>query len=157
MRRALAITALGILALGGLAPARADEDTCSRQGRRVRLPGGFAEARVSFVGVLTSGRNRTGESFPGGDLRELRMVVAWTEIEKVHHQRIELVGPDGELYQRFVTPFTGTGRSISITTRLPVTGSAITDAGLYGEWCAEVFLDDEDAPIARGRFILALP
>jgi hypothetical protein len=46
---------------------------------------------------------------------------------------------------------------VSTTTRLPVTGSSITDSGLYGEWCAEVFLDDEDAPIARRRFILTDP
>jgi hypothetical protein len=43
---------------------------------------------------------------------------------------------------------------MTITTRLPVTGSAITDSGLYGEWCAEVFLDDDAAPIARCRFVL---
>ena len=157
-RRALAAAVLLlVLPLAGVAPARADQDSCSRQSRRVRLPGGFAEARVSFVGVLTSGRNRTGESFPSSDLRELRLVVEWTEIEKVHHQRVELSSPDGALYQRINSTFAGTGRPVSITTRLPVTGSAITDSGLYGEWCAEVFLDDEDAPIARRRFFLTPP
>ncbi len=79
------------------------EDNCTQQSRRVRVPGGFAEARVSFVGVLTNGRNRAGESFPGDGLRELRLVVDWTEVEKVHHQRVELSSPDGELYQRFAT------------------------------------------------------
>jgi hypothetical protein len=157
-RRALAAAALlFVLPLTGLTPARADGDTCTRQSRRVRLPSGFAEARVSFVGVLTNGRNRTGESFPGNDLRELRLVVEWTEIEKVHHQRVELSSPDGALYQRFASTFTGSGRPVSVITRLPVTGSAITDSGLYGEWCAEVFLDDEDAPIARRRFFLTPP
>ena len=156
-RRALAAALLLVLPLAGLSPARADEDTCSRQSRRVRLPSGFAEARVSLVGVLTSGRNRTGESFPGGDLRELRLVVEWTEVEKVHHQRVELSSPDGVLFQRFASAFTGTGRPVSVITRLPVTGSAITDSGLYGEWCAEVFLDDEDAPIARRHFFLTPP
>ena len=157
-RRGLAIATLALLLpVGAVTPARADEDTCSRQSRRVRVPGGFAEARVSFVGVLTNGRTRSGESFPGSGLRELRLVVDWTELEKVHHQRIELTSPDGELYQRFAGAFTGTGRSVSTTTRLPVTGSSITDSGLYGEWCAEVFLDDEDAPIARRRFFLTAP
>ena len=157
-RRALATVALLLaLPLVDVTRVRADEDTCSRQSRLVRLPSGFAEARVSFVGVLTNGRNRTGESFPGGDLRELRLVVEWTEVEKVHHQRVELASPDGALYQRFASTFTGTGRPVSVITRLPVTGSAITDSGLYGEWCAEVFLDDEDAPIARRRFFLTPP
>ena len=41
--------------------------------------------------------------------------------------------------------------------RSPVAGSSITDSGLLGEWCAEVFLDDEDAPIARRRFELLAP
>jgi hypothetical protein len=157
-RRVLAVAALLLLLpVGPVAPARAEQDDCSRQSRRVRVPGGFAEARLSFVGVLSNGRTRAGESFPGANLRELRMVVDWSEVEKVHHQRIELSSPDGELYQRFATTFTGTGRSVSTTTRLPVTGSSITDSGLYGEWCAEVFRDDEDAPIARRRFILTAP
>ena len=157
-RRGLAAVALLLaLPLVDLTPARAQEDTCSRQSRRVRLPDGFATARVSFVGVLGNGRNRAGESFPGGDLRELRLIVEWAEIEHVHHQRVELTSPDGALYQRFASTFTGAGRPVSVITRLPVTGSAITDSGLYGEWCAEVFLDDEDAPIARRRFILTPP
>jgi hypothetical protein len=157
-RRGLAAVALLLLLpLADLTPARAEEDTCTRQSRRVRLPTGFATARMSFVSVLGNGRNRAGESFPGADLRELRVVVDWTEIEQVHHQRVELTSPDGALYQRFATTITGTGHAVSVITRLPVTGSAITDSGLYGEWCAEVFLDDEDAPIARRRFFLTPP
>jgi hypothetical protein len=156
-RRLLAFAVLLALPLADLTPARAEDDTCTRQSRRVRLPSGFAVARVSFVGVLGNGRNRAGETFPGGDLRELRLIVEWTEIERVHHQRLEVTSPDGALYQRFVSAFTGTGRPVSTVTRLPVTGSAITDSGLYGEWCAEVFLDDEDAPIARRRFVLTPP
>jgi hypothetical protein len=152
-----AVALLLVLPLADLTPARAEEDTCTRQSRRVRLPTGFATARMSFVGVLGNGRNRAGESFPAADLRELRVVVDWTEIEQVHHQRVELTSPDGALYQRFASTITGTGHAVSVITRLPVTGSAITDSGLYGEWCAEVFLDDEDAPIARRRFILTPP
>jgi hypothetical protein len=146
-RRALAAAVLvPAVSLADLTPARADDDHCSRQSRRVRLPNGFAEARVSFVGVLTNGRNRAGASFPGSDLRELRLVVEWTEVE--------ISSPDGALYQRFAGTLVGTGRPMTITTRLPVTASAITDSELYGEWCAEVFLDDDAAPIARCRFVL---
>jgi hypothetical protein len=157
-RRLLAAAALVLLLpLGTVTPARADADNCSWQSRRVRLPNGFAEARVSFVGVLTNGRNRAGETFPGAGLRELRLVVDWTDVEKIHHQRVEVSSPDGALYQRFASTFVGNGRAVSVSTRLPVTGSAITDSGLYGEWCAEVFLDDDDAPIARRRFFLTAP
>ena len=133
------------------------DDDCTRQSRRVRLPGGFAEARLSFTGILASGRNRVGEQFLGGDLRELRIGVTWVDAEHAHMQRLELYSPDGSLYQRFITAFTGDRRSVAVTTRLPVAGTSITDSGLYGEWCAEVFLDNEDAPIARRRFEIVAP
>jgi hypothetical protein len=133
-------------------------DDCTQQSLRVRLPGGFAEARVSFAGVLTSGQTRVGQTFPGGDAREIRVVVTWSDLERAHHQRLDLYGPDGSLYQRFSAAFTGGDRRpVSVVTPLPVAGSSITDAGLYGEWCAEVFLDDDDAPIARRGFELTAP
>lgn len=132
-------------------------DTCAQQARRVRLPQGFAEAHVSFVGVLNDGHNRVGEQFPGGGVRELRIVVDWTEVERAHQQRLELYAPDGSLYQRLATSFTGARRPVSVTTRLPVSGTSIVDSSLFGEWCAEVYLDDEDAPIARHRFFLDAP
>jgi len=53
--------------------------------------------------------------------------------------------------------FTGDRRPVAVVTRVPVAGSSITDSSLIGEWCAEVFLDDEDAPIARRRFDLLEP
>jgi len=159
MTRRLAAAALLalLLPLVDAASAAATEDTCTQQSRRVRMPSGFAEARVSFAGVLTSGRTRVGEYFPGGDVREIRIAVSWTDLERVHHQRLELYSPDGSLYQRFSATFTGDRRAVSTVTALPVAGSSISDAGLYGEWCAEVFLDDEEAPIARRHFELTPP
>ena len=157
-RRGLALLAL-VLAwplLGG-APAAGASDDCTQQSRRVRLPDGFAEARLSFLGVLTSGSAHVGAHFSGGDLRELRVTVSWTELEQAHQQRLELYSPDGSLYQRFTASFTGARRPVPVVTRVPVAGTSITDAGLFGEWCAEVFLDDEDAPIARRRFELVAP
>jgi hypothetical protein len=153
--------------LGGLAvvlalatatppPARADGE-CAQQHRRVRLPGGFAEGRLSFVGIAASGSSRVGTEFPGGGLRELRIVAAWTDLEQAHYQRVEVFSPDGSLYQRFTGAFTATGRPLSVTHRLPVNGTSIVDAGLYGAWCVELFLDDEEAPIARRGFVLTAP
>lgn len=153
------IGALGVvLALVAAAPAvaRADGD-CAQLHRRVRLPGGFADGRLSFVGVLTNGRSRVGGEFAGDGLRDLRIVADWTELDGVHHQRVEVSSPDGSLYQRFTAAFAATGRPLSVTARLPVNGTAIVDAGLYGEWCVELFLDDEDAPIARRGFLLTAP
>jgi hypothetical protein len=158
-RRLAGLVALLVaLPLGGFRPAVATPaDDCAQQHRRVRLPSGFAEASLSFTGVLRNGRNRVGNHFPSGDLRELRVIVSWTDAERSHHQRLELYSPDGSLYQRYATTFTGARRAVSVITRVPVAGSQIVDSGLYGEWCAEVFLDDEDAPIARHRFELTAP
>ncbi len=160
MTRRLAAIALVFLALPLVAvrqaAATADDD-CTQHSRRVRQPSGFAEARLSFAGVLTSGRVRVGQDFPGGDLREIRVSVSWSDLEEAHHQRLELYSPDGSLYQRFTAAFTGGRRPVAVVTQLPVAGSSITDAGLYGEWCAEVFLDDDEAPIARRSFELTAP
>jgi hypothetical protein len=145
------------LALAVPAPAVAADDTCTQQSRRVRLPAGMVEARLSFNGVLKNGHTRVGESFDTGTLRELRVIVSWTEAEDGHVQRVDLYAPDGSLYQRFASAFTGDRRPVAVVTRVPVAGSSITDSGLVGEWCAEVFLDDEDAPIARRRFELLAP
>jgi hypothetical protein len=38
-----------------------------------------------------------------------------------------------------------------------ISGTAIVDAGLYGGWCVELFLDQEEAPIARRGFVLTAP
>jgi len=157
-RRAATLLALVLaLPLGALVPGRARAEDCTQVSRRVRLPSGFVEARLSFTGVLTSGRARVGEHFPGNDLRELDVTVSWSDLDRAHLQRVELYSPDGSLYQRFVTSFTGERHAVAVVTRVPVAGTSITDAGLFGEWCAEVFLDDEDAPIARRRFELIAP
>jgi hypothetical protein len=65
--------------------------------------------------------------------------------------------PDGSLYQRFPGAFTANGRPLSVTNRLLVNGTAIVDAGLYGQWCVDLFLDQEEAPIARRGFVLTAP
>ncbi|HEU5196468.1 MAG TPA: hypothetical protein VFW70_17140 [Methylomirabilota bacterium] len=159
IRRWLATTVL-LFALSmsdGRPAAAIPDDTCTQQSRRVRLPGGFAGARLAFSGLLKSGRTRVGEQFTMSDLRELRVIVNWTEADAAHLQRVDLYAPDGTLYQRFAGSFTGDRRPVSVATRVPVAGSSITDSSLFGEWCAEVFLDDDDAPIARRRFELLEP
>lgn len=156
-KRILALLGLAlVLALAGPPRTQAEGD-CAQQHRRVRLPGGFAAARLSFVGVAKNGRSRVGDQFTSAGVREVRIVAEWTEVERAHQQRLEVFSPDGSLYQRFAGAFTGAGRPVSVTTRLPVGGTAIVDAGLYGEWCVELFLDDEEAPIARRGFTLTAP
>ena len=156
-RRGLGALAILVTLAAATPPAaRADSD-CAQQHRRVRLPGGFADGRLSFIGVMSDGHNRVGAEFPGDRLRELRIVADWSELDRLHHQRVEVFSPDGSLYQRFTGAFTAAGRPLSVTDRLLVNGTSIVDAGLYGEWCVELFLDDEDAPIARRAFLLTPP
>jgi hypothetical protein len=156
IRRCGAVLALMLTVGVTASPVRAD-DECVQQSRRLRLPGGFVEGRLSFVGIIASGRTQVGAEFSGAGLRELRIVSAWTDLEEDHQQRVEVFSPDGALYQRFTGAFTATGRPLSVTTRLPVEGTSIVDAGLYGAWCVELYLDDEDEPIARRRFTLTAP
>jgi hypothetical protein len=155
-RRLLVLLGLA-LTLAAAAPARAQAADCTQQHRRIRLPDGFAAARLSFVGLGRNGRSHVGDDFASADLREMRLVAEWTDVEGPHLQRLELYSPDGSLYQRFTGTFSGTGRPVSVATRLPVSGTPIVDSGLYGDWCVELFLDEEEAPIARRGFSLAPP
>ena len=155
-RRILALLGLA-LTLTLAAPLSAQAADCTQQHRRVRLPDGFAAARLSFVGLARNGRSRVGDDFAGADLRELRLVAEWTDVEGPHLQRLELYSPDGSLYQRLTGTFSGTGRPVSVTTRLLVSGTPIVESGLYGDWCVELFLDQEEAPIARRGFSLTPP
>jgi len=102
-RRLLAAAALLFalpLADARLAAATPD-DNCTQQSLRVRLPGGFASARLTFSGLLKNGRTRVGEQFTMGDLRELRVVTVWTAADDdAHLQRVDLYAPDGTLLAR---------------------------------------------------------
>ncbi len=156
-RRLLGALGLFLMTVTVTPSAAIADGDCVQQHRRVRVPGGFADGRLSFTGLVAGGVTRLGVEFPGAELRELRIVATWNELEDVHHQRLEVFSPDGSLYQRYTGVFTATGRPLSVTTRLPVGGTAIVDAGLYGAWCVELFLDDEEAPIARRGFVLTAP
>ena len=158
-KRAAAVVALlMVLPLADVRPgAAAGDDTCARQSLHAWLPDRLAEARLSFSGLLKNGRTRVGQHFASGALRELRVIVSWRDTEHAHMQRLDLYSPDGSLYQRFTTAFTGRRFPVAVVTRVPVAGSSIVDSGLYGAWCAEVFLDDDDAPIVRHRFDLTAP
>jgi len=157
-RRWLAVVAFVLVPLADVRPATATpDDDCTQQSRRVRLPDGFVEARLSFSALLKNGRARVGDTFTLSELRELRVIVNWSQAEEAHLQRVDLYAPDGTLYQRFAGSFTGDRRPVAVVTRVPVAGSSIVDSSLLGAWCAEAFLDDEDAPIARRRFDLLAP
>jgi len=108
-------------------------------------------ATVLFVGVNGSGSETPGIQFSAGTTRDLRILVAWQNLSGAYTQRLELSGPNGTLYQRFSTPFSG---SASVETRLLVAGTWITEYSLFGTWQIAVYLDEERSPTRTGIFVL---
>ncbi len=108
-------------------------------------------ASLQFISVNNDGSSTGGAQFSGNLARALRILVGWQSLSGTHSQRLEIFAPDGSLYQRFSTQFDGT----PVETRLPVTGTWITQSSLFGAWRVEVFLDGEQMPITTGAFVLA--
>lgn len=161
-RFAAALLALALA--GGLfpAPARAHGERDDRRADRCEVRHAHrrvharVDAAVHFLSQGRHGRPHRG-AHVAAETRDLRVTVEWKHLDDSHHQRLELYAPDGSLYQRFVTTFVADGRTTSVETILPVAGTSITAAGLYGGWCAEVFLDDDDTPVVARPFELAEP
>jgi hypothetical protein len=143
---------LGVLPLG--ARARAPQGCDVR--RALRAEHGRAAARIEFETVGPRGRARRGDRI-SGEARELRVVVEYRGLQDIHAQRLALYTPDGSLFRRFTTTFSARGRVTAVPTVVPVAGTAMTDAGLFGEWCAEVLLDDDDTPVVARSFDLVQP
>lgn len=139
MRRALRV--LPLLLLLGLSPLPAAGGS----------HGGPASASLQLIGVNHDGSQTGGTQFSGGSIRDLRIVVGWANLSGTHTQRLELSSPDGALYQRLTTQFSG---APSLETRLPVGGTWITQHALFGAWRVDVFLDSQAMPIASGVFVL---
>jgi hypothetical protein len=160
----LAAALLGLaLALGLLPPpARAHRDRDDRRDDRCevrhaqRRVHGRVDAAVHFLSQGRHGRPHRGAHI-AGETRDLRVTVEWKHLDDSHHQRLELYAPDGSLYQRFVTAFAAGGRATSVETIVAVAGTSITGAGLYGGWCVEVFLDEDDTPVVARPFELSEP
>jgi len=114
-------------------------------------------AQVEFVGVLLDGGQRAGDSFSARELDDLKILVDWKSLFQNHAQRIDLIAPDGSLYQSLSRLVTAADVGAPAETRVPVNGSWITRHGLYGSWCVEVFIDQESAPVVSSRLVIARP
>ena len=75
----------------------------------------------------------------------------------VHVQRLDIIAPDGSLYQRRRAPFkhvisreTGT----RVITLLPVGGTWITEYSLVGTWEVRLYLDNARTPVLTQSFVL---
>lgn len=112
-------------------------------------------ADVDFVGVLLNGTEQNADSFSGAQLSDLKIIVQWRHLLHNHAQRLELIAPDGSLYQSLSRPLTVADDGNGVETRVPVSGSWITRFGLFGSWCVAVFFDQDEAPITTARVAIA--
>jgi hypothetical protein len=112
-------------------------------------------ADVDFVGVLLNGNEQNADSFSGAQLSDLKIIVQWRHLLQNHAQRLDLIAPDGSLYQSLSRPLTVADEGNGVETRVPVSGSWITRFGLYGSWCVAVFFDQDEAAITTARVAIA--
>jgi hypothetical protein len=128
--------------------------------------GGAASASsadlIEFVAITRSGGTMPGDEFSVGQTRDLKIVVWWA-LNSQHVQRLELVSPDGSLYQRLQTSFDadtsklvqrGNQSYVSVETILPVAGTWITDHSLFGTWTVNVYLDGDTATSRNASFVV---
>ena len=143
---------LGVLPLG--AHARGPQGCDAR--RAVRAENGRVAANIDFTFVGRHGHEHNSDRIQG-DARSFSVVVEYKHLEDTHAQRLVLFSPDGSLFRRFSTTFSSSGKRTEVTTVVPVVGTAISDSGLFGDWCAEVFLDGDATPIVAKSFEVAKP
>jgi hypothetical protein len=103
------------------------------------------------VGVLLNGTERNADSFSGAQLGDLKILVQWHHLLQNHAQRLDLIAPDGSLYQSLSRPLTLANEGTDVETRVPVNGTWITRYGLYGTWCVAVFFDQAETPVTTAR------
>lgn len=114
------------------------------------VAGASSLAVVQFVGVMQDQTLLARDEFVADFVRQLKITVQW-KVAGNHAQRLELFTPDGSLYRRIATDFTGVGVASALTpveTLLPVGGSWITEHSLFGTWRVDVYLDGQPATSA---------
>lgn len=155
MRRGWGV--LGIVVLVTALPMSA---VSGAESRRAGEPGrpysaSAAPARVELVGVSMSGGAMHRDDFSVVTLRHLRIRV-WWNVAGGEVQHLELVSPDGAIYQRLEAPLEARGRSRQsvVETVVPVAGTWMTQHSLFGLWTVNVYLDNDQAPIASASFSL---
>lgn len=160
-KRALLLLLAGGLTLTGAANGFADKPGAKPAGKPGH-PGGRetvvhhrGPALITLVGVNDKGQERRGQHFSPARLNTLVVVVGWRTLVGAHVQRLELVTPDGSLYQRFSSDVESADGRAHVETPVPVAGTWITEYQLYGTWTVNVYLDGNTTPVATTHFTLA--
>jgi len=146
VRIAVLLSLVGGLALTGPAGTVAETKT---KGHSVE------PADVSFIGINGHGHARGGYHFSPEHLNTLVVVVSWQTLVGAHTQRLELLTPDGSVYQGFTTEVGSVDGRARVETPVRVAGTWITEYQLFGPWTVNVYLDGQPTPVARGHFTLA--
>lgn len=160
MRKTLATLTLALLAaapvltLANAAAANDDHGASherhgNRNGRRVR-----DGAEITFAGVNRQGHERKGDHFSAQRLRDVIVVVHWKTLVGSHTQRLELIAPDGAVYQTFRTSIESVTGKATVETLVPVAGSWISDYHLFGTWRVNVYLDENAKTEGSDTFVL---
>ena len=139
----------GTSSTGPTASAAAAESQCKSHDLQAQAQG--VSADVSFVGILLTGAEREDQKFSGAELSDLKILVQWSNLFSNHRQRVELVAPDGSVYQSLSRSLTTADSAAPVATMVPVSGTWITRYGLYGAWCVDVFFDQDEKPVASRR------
>lgn len=124
----------------------------------VALAGGVTaksreSASVELIGVNHHGREHQGPRFNADRMRSLLIQIHWKTIVGQHTQRIELITPDGSVYQNLTAPVESVTGTAVVETRLPVAGTWITEYDLHGRWTVNVYLDDAVKPITSAPLV----
>jgi hypothetical protein len=112
-------------------------------------------ASIELFGVNHHGREQRGQHFQPDRLRSLLIQVQWRTLVGVHTQRVELITPDGSVYQNLTEPVASATGIAVVQARLPVTGTWITEYDLHGRWTINVYLDDAVRPVTSTAFTFA--
>jgi len=148
MLRAMTIVPLllaGVLILESVAPALGGQQPQQRR----------ESASVELIGVNHHGRERRAQRFDTDRLRSLVIQVGWRTLVGMHTQRLELITPDGSVYQTLTQPVASVTGTAVVETYLPVAGTWITEYGLHGRWTVNVYLDDAVKPVTSAEFTFA--
>ena len=137
----------------GVQASAAAEASCKSQDLQVQAQGVTAD--LAFVGVLLTGTERQDQQFSRVELDALKIVVQWSNLFSNHRQRLELMTPDGSVYQSLSRQLTVTDSAAPVAISVPVSGSWITRYGLYGSWCVDLFFDQDEKPVASGRVVIS--
>jgi hypothetical protein len=73
----------------------------------------------------------------------------------MHTQRVELITPDGSVYQNLTQEVASVTGTAVVETRLPVAGTWITKYDLHGRWTVNVYLDDALKPVTSAALTFA--